>query len=214
MSTGWRLGVILVVFAAVAAVLRVAPPAKGAVNPSSLLVVPMALGEWSATVGIPEEILPLDPNEKLSLRRTYRNGPQLAWVSVGLFVGQDDEARRASVNKLYPQQRVSRIEPVSFAVSLTGAGAKPVTLPTVIIHQGSQHLLVTYWHQMESRVYGSEYHFRLALMRDLIFARRADSLLVRIAVPVGADGHVRERLDTVGHLAVPLYLALAPEGAQ
>jgi EpsI family protein len=212
--TGWRLGVTLILFAACAVVLRVAPPVKGAVNPVSLYAVPMTLGTWVGAEGVPEEILPPDPNEKVSLRRTYRNGNHLAWVSVALFVGQDDDARRASINKIYPQRGASLIEPVSFAVPLDGSATGPMTLPAVIVHQDSRRLLVAYWHQIGNRVYGNEYRFRLALMRDVIFARRADALLVRIALPVGPDGQARESLDAVGLLAASLYAALAPEGRQ
>ena len=37
------------------------------------------------------------------------------WVSVALFVGQDNEIRRASVNRIYPGRAVNRIEPISFS---------------------------------------------------------------------------------------------------
>ena len=82
---------ILLLFAASAVVLHRPPTVKGATNPVSLFGLPMTLGAWSGAEGAPVEILPVDPNEKLSVRRTYRKGGQLAWVSVALFVGQDVE---------------------------------------------------------------------------------------------------------------------------
>jgi EpsI family protein len=209
--TGWRLGVTLILFAASAIVLRMAPPVMSAVNPVSLYAVPMTLGTWVGAEGVPEEILPPDPNEKVSVRRTYRNGNHLAWVSVALFVGQDDDARRASINKLYPQRGASLIESVSFAVSLDGSAAGAITLPAVIVHQDSRRLLVAYWHQIGNRVYGNEYRFRLALMRDVIFARRADALLVRIATPVGPAPQVADELAVVAGLAPSIYAALGQE---
>lgn len=212
MTIGWRLGVTLLLFAAGAAVLHMTPAVTSAMNPVSLYALPTVLGAWSGADGVPEEILPLDPNEKMSVRRTYRDGDRIAWVSVALFVGQDDDARRASVNKIYPQRAVSLIEPVSLNVPLNGSKESPSALSAVIIHQDSRRLLVAYWHQIGGRVYGNEYRFRFALMRDLIFARRADALLVRIALPVGSDGPAREGLDTVGPLAASLYAALAAEG--
>jgi EpsI family protein len=205
---GWRLGVTLMLFAATAVVLHLAPPVKGAVNPVSLYAIPTTLGAWSGTEGVPEESLPTDPNEKLSVRRTYHHGNQVAWVSVALFVGQDGDTRRASINKIYPQRSVSLIEPVSFAMPLTESSARPVTLPAVIVHQYSQRLLVVYWHQIGNRVYGNDYRFRLALMRDLIFTRRADTLLVRIATPVGAELRGTEDLALVASLAPSIYAAL------
>jgi len=205
---GWRLGVTLILFAASAVVLHMAPPVKGAVNPASLYAIPMTLGTWIGAEGVPEEILPPDPNEKISVRRTYRNGNHLAWVSVALFVGQDDAARRASINKIYPQRGASLIEPVSFAVPLDGSAAGPITLPAVIVHQDSRRLLVAYWHQIGNRVYGNEYRFRLALMRDVIFARRADTLLVRIATPAGPAAQVADDLAVVAGLAPSVYAVL------
>ena len=208
MRTGWRLGVILVLFVAVAVVLYTARPVKSAVNPFSLFALPLAIDTWSGTEGVPEEILPADPSEKLSVRRTYRSGSQIAWVSVALFAGQDDETRRASVNKIYPQRAVSRIEPVPFAVSLAGSTASPVELPTVIIHQDARRLLVTYWHQIGQRVYGGEYRFRLALMRELILTRHADTLLVRIATPADTTLRRPDELALVASLAPSIYGAL------
>ena len=208
MRIGWRLGVTLILFAAGAIVLRMAPPVKSAVSPVSLYAVPLTLGTWVGVEGVPEEILPQDPNERISVRRTYRNGNHLAWVSVALFVGQDDDARRASINKIYPQRGASLIEPVSFAVPLDGSAAGPITLPAVIVHRDSRRLLVAYWHQIGNRVYGNEYRFRIALMRDVIFARRADALLVRIATPAGPAPQVADDLAVVAGLARSVYAAL------
>jgi len=208
---GWRLGVTLILFAAGAIVLRMAPPVKSAVNPVSLYAVPLTLGTWVGVEGVPEEILPQDPNEKISVRRTYRNGNHLAWVSVALFVGQDDDARRASINKIYPQRGASLIEPVSFAVPLDGSAAGPITLPAVIVHRDSRRLLVAYWHQIGNRVYGNEYRFRLALMRDVIFARRADALLVRIATPAGPAAQVADDLAVAAGLAPSIHAAISRE---
>jgi len=208
---GWRLGVTLILFAAGAIVLRMAPPVKSAVSPVSLYAVPLTLGTWAGAEGVPEEILPQDPNEKISVRRTYRNGNHLAWVSVALFVGQDDDARRASINKIYPQRGASLIEPVSFAAPLDGSATGPITLPAVIVHQDSRRLLVAYWHQIGNRVYGNEYRFRLALMRDVVFVRRADALLVRIATPAGPAAQVADDLAVVAGLAPSIHAAISQE---
>lgn len=214
MKMGWRLGITLMLFGAGAAVLHLAPPVKAAVNPTLLFALPMTLGGWSGADGVPEEILPPDPSEKMSVRRTYRSGDRVAWVSVSLFVGQDDEARRGSINRIYPQRNASLIEPLPLSARLTGSTGSPVTLPAVLVHRETERLLVAYWHQIGNRVYGSEYGFRLALMRDLIFTRRADTLLVRIAVPVRAGGQISESREVVDRMASPLYAALAQDSGQ
>jgi EpsI family protein len=196
--------VILILFAATAGILHMAPPVTDAMKPVSVYAVPMTLGTWSGADGVPEEILPADPNEKLSVRRTYRNGDHVAWITVALFVGQD----RGSINKIYPQRSVNRIEPVTFTAALNGSASSPLVLPAVIIHQNSRRLLVAYWHQIGNRVYGDEYRFRFAQMRDMVFARRADSMLVRIATPAGPAPQLGMDLATVAGLASDMYAAL------
>ena len=203
---------ILSLLTGTATILYFAPPVTSAVNPVAVYAVPTMLGSWSGVEGVPEEILPLDPNERASVRRTYRNGDRVAWVSVALFAGQAQAARQSSINKIFPERSVSRIEPVSFAAKLNGVAASSIALPAVIIHQDSRNLFVTYWHQIGAHVYGSEYDFRLALMRDMVLARRADSMLIRIATPLDLKAHLATDLTTVERLASELYTSLGGGG--
>jgi EpsI family protein len=166
------------------------------------------LGAWTGTDGAPEETLPSDPNEKSAVRRTYRSGSQVAWVSIALFVGQNHDARRASINKIYPQRSVSLIEPLSLTVPLNGPSTSPVALPVVAVHQDSQRLVVVYWHQIGRQSFGNEYRFRLALTREILVDRRADSILVRIAAPGTDRSGIAQALETVSALAPLLYAAM------
>jgi EpsI family protein len=206
---GWRLAVTLMLFGLGALALNMPLSVQGTVEPASLNALPATLGSWTGTDGIPEEYLPSDPNEKSVVRRTYRNGAQIAWVSVALFAGQNNDARRASVNKIYPQRNVSIIEPLSFTVPLNGPSASPVALPAVALHQqDAPRLVVVYWHQIGRQTFGSEYRFRLALTREILFARRADSILVRIAVPTTDSSGTAQALETVSTLVPLLYTAM------
>ena len=211
MKLGWRVGMILMLFGAGAAVLHLAPPVKAAVNPGLLFGLPMTLGEWSGADGVPDDILPRDPNEKLSVRRTYRGRDHVAWISVSLFVAQDEEARRGSVNKIYPQHNVSLIEAVPFTARLGTPPVSPIRLPAVLVHHESGRLLVAYWHQIGNNVYGSEYGFRLALMRNLILTRRADTLLIRIATPASRERPMADDLAVVTSIAPTVHAALSLE---
>jgi EpsI family protein len=212
---GWRLAVVLILFAAAAVVLHTARPVTGVVNAVSLFAIPETLGVWSGVDGVPEDILPLDPNEKLSVRRTYRHGAQVAWVSVALFVGQEDETRRASVNRIYPQRNVSLLEPAPSAVALAVSPGSPRRLPAVIVHQEARRLLVAYWHQMGRHVYANEYRYRLALMSDLILRRRSDALLVRIATPANPEPRATDDLASIETLATAVYASLGqPEAGR
>ena len=211
MRIGWRLGVVLVIFGAAGAILHTATPVTSAVNPASLFSVPPQVGAWTSVDGVPDDILPLDPNEKLSVRRTYQRGPQTAWVSVALFVGQSDETRQASINKIYPQRNVSLLERMPVTVSLGAPPAEASRIPAVLVHQEAREFLVAYWHQIGGRVFGNEYRFRMALMRGLLFDRRADTLLVRIAAPAGKESQTTEALAAVSELGSAVHAALSAE---
>jgi EpsI family protein len=208
MRVGWRLGVTLILFALGGLALYMPLSVKGTVEPASLHAIPAILGTWTGTDGAPEENLPSDPNERSVVRRTYRSGRQVAWVSIALFGGQNNDGRRASVNKIYPQRSVSLIEPLSLTVALNGPSAGPVALPAVALHQDAQRLVVVYWHQIGRQTFSSEYRFRLALAREILLARRADSLLVRIAVPGTDRSGIAQAVETVSALAPLLYTAM------
>jgi EpsI family protein len=81
----------------------------------------------------------------------------------------------------------------------------------IIHHQDSHRLLVAYWHQIGNRIYGGEYRFRLALMRELILARGVDSMLVRIATPLGTGLSGADERTIVESLAPSIYAALHRE---
>jgi len=194
---GLRLATVLILFGMAAFLLHSAAPVTSAVNPASVYAVPNSLGTWTGSDGVPEEVLPVDASEKISVRRTYRHG-----------VGQDNEIRRASVNRIYPGRAVNRIEPVSLTAPLYEAGTSPVPLAAVIVQQEGRRLLVAYWHQIGRRVFGNEYSFRVALMRDIVVDRHADSMLVRIAMPAGPESQLSADLAVVERLAVDLYASL------
>lgn len=208
MRIAWRLGVTLALFALGALALYMPLSVKAAVEPAALHALPATLGAWTGVDGAPEEALPSDPNERLAVRRTYRNGRQVAWVSIALFSGQNNEARRASINKIYPQRGVSLIEPLPLTVALQGPSVSPVALSAVVVHLDSQPLVVVYWYQIGRRTFGSEFRFRLALTREILFARRADSILVRIAAPVMGPSGTAQALETVSALTPLLSTAM------
>ncbi len=207
MSEGWRLGIVLGLLAATAGVVYVAPPVLDRGNPIVLYGLPTTLAGWTATDGVPEPLLPPDPHEMATVRRAYRNGQRIAWISVAMFTRQDDPVRRASIDRIYPQQHVALVERARLTVVLDGS--VPTALPAVVIHRAGQQLMVVYWHEIGRRAYGSEYWFRWALMRNILFARRGDSVLVRIAVPVSQTEGVSRSLAAVTELVPSLYAALA-----
>lgn len=208
MNAGPRLAVVLGLLAVTAAVVHSTPSLRESSRPAALYDLPAAVSGWSSVDAIPDGILPIDLSETAGVRRTYQRGQRVAWVSVAMFTRQDQPERRASINRIYPEKDVSLLEAVPLSLLVNGSTV-PVT--AVIVSGSARRFVVVYWHQIGQRMYPSESRFRLALMREIVFARRGDSLLVRIAVPVGPGG-VPASLTTTAELAPALFAALAGPG--
>lgn len=158
--------------------------------------------------GAPEALLPRDPNEKVAGRFTFWKDRGPAFVSVALFTRQDNPARRASINFIYPLRGASLIEGSRLDVALGQNGNERVSLPTVVIHGADTRLAILYWHQIGTHAYSSDYRFRLGLLTRILFARRGDSLLVRVAVPADGPQDVTRALRTAGAIAPLVYQAV------
>jgi EpsI family protein len=208
MCAAWRFTTALALLAAAGAVVYLVPAVQEKFNTAALYAFPVTLGPWNATEGVPEWALPIDPRERAAIRRTYRTGRELAWVSVAVFTRQDDISRRVSINLIYPERNSSLLEPVPITVPTVGAVPTPLSLSARLVHQERQNILVAYWHQIGRRPFGSELRYRMSLMRDIIVSRRGDSILVRIAVPVASQESMAESLSTISGLAPLLQQAV------
>jgi EpsI family protein len=207
MSPIRRLGVVLALVAGAGGTVHWLPPLRVREAPALDTALPSTLGAWMATDGVPEAVLPFDEHEAAAVRRTYRDGPRVAWISVGLFTHQDDPLRRPSVEHIYPEARAVRIESADLTMALDGLG--PTTVATRLIHRGGGQHVVAYWYQIGRHVYGSDYWYRWALVRSIVLARRGDSLLIRIAVPVDRTHGLSRSRSAVAELGPPVYAALA-----
>jgi EpsI family protein len=184
------------------------PPVADKEPPRSLRNLETVAG-WRSMEGVPEALLPRDPNEKAASRLTYQNAGGHAFVSVAFFTGQDDPARRPSINFVYPRRGASLIEGSPLDLTLGPDGDEPVSLPAVVIHAEDTRLAVLYWHQIGTHVYASDYWLRLTLLARIILARRGDSILVRVAVPADGLEGVPAALRTAGEIAPLIYRAVA-----
>jgi EpsI family protein len=204
-SQAWRLWLLLGLIGLAAAAVALVP-AVSEQRPQALLFLAPTLPGWIPTEGAPEWALPPDPAERTAVRRTYERGADTVWVSVALFTGQQDPKRRVAINRIYPERNTVRIDRLPFALALNGSPSHPLGLPAVLVQRSEeQRLLVVYWHQMGGRAYGGEYAHRLALTRDIVFARRADSVLVRIAVPITAGTPPDRALRVAAEMAPALF---------
>ncbi|MBI2527060.1 MAG: exosortase-associated EpsI family protein [Candidatus Rokubacteria bacterium] len=213
MRPPWRLGLLLGLLLVAGATIVLIPGVREQRDHALLALAPSPAG-WTSLEGAPEWALPVDPNGRSALRRTYQRGPDTLWVSVAVFSRQQEPERRAAINLIYPERNTVRIDRLPFTLSLNGSPDPPLELPAMVIQRDQERrLLVVYWHQMGRRAYGSEYAHRLALTRDILFARRADSVLVRIATPLPPEGTLDQRLGPLREIAPALYAAVRLAGS-
>jgi hypothetical protein len=205
----WRLGLVLGLLALAGATAFFAPAVSERWDASSLPALPRTLAGWTSVDGAPEWALPVDPNERSAVRRTYQRGPDTAWVSVVLFSGQHEPDRRSAINLIHPEKNTVRIDRMPFDLALNGSPDRAVSLPAVLIQRThDERLLVVYWHQMGYRAYGNEYAYRLALMRDILIDRHADMVLVRIAAPLAVGENPEQGLAHFRQIAPAIYAAV------
>jgi EpsI family protein len=205
----WHLSVTLSLLAVAGAAIHLTPAVPDKESSRLIVSIPETVAGWTSTEGAPEALLPQDPNEKSALRRTYRKDGCEAFVSIALFTRQDDPGRRSSINLIHPLRGTSLIESSWLDLKFGQPGEKVASLPAAVIREGNRRLAVLYWHQIGRQTYSSAYRLRLVLLGRILFARRADMLLVRIAVPAAGEEGAPAALRTASEIAPLLYKAIA-----
>lgn len=204
-----RLAVLLGLIGATAAFVALTPQGQDGEGGTKLSAMPVELAGWTSTWDAPEWALPRDPNEGTTVRRTYQRGDRVIWTSVALFTRQNAAGRRPSIDRIYPEKNTSRIDRLTLPVALNGVPGGSLRLPVIIGQKEQQRLVVVYWHQLGGSAYGTEYGYRLALMREVLFRRPAESALVRIAMSMRPTDAMDESLRVASEIAPPLYGAVA-----
>lgn len=208
----WHLSATLALLVVAGTAIHLTPAVSDSEPSRPVISIPEMFGGWTSTEGAPEWLLPRDPNEKVSVRRTYQDRDHVAFVSVALFTREDNPGRRSSANFIHPLRGPSLIESSRLDLKLGQPSETAASLPTAVLHEGNRQLAVLYWHQIGRQTYGSAYQLRLALLGRILLARRADMLLVRIAVPTtGAEG-APGALRAATQIAPSLYRAIAELG--
>ncbi|MGH7393307.1 MAG: exosortase-associated EpsI family protein [Candidatus Rokuibacteriota bacterium] len=204
MSALRRLAVVLALAGAAGALIALAPRAEERGDLGFRGHSPDIPG-WTVTDGAPEWALPVDTRQTSGIRLTYRRGAQTLWVSLALFTRQDDAGRRASV--VYPEEGTSYIERADLPIRLLGEPETLVDVPILIGHKGERRLLMAYWHQLGRRAFGSQYTYRLELLREVLVDRTADAGLVRVAAALGPGAPLPRALGAVAEVAPHLHAA-------
>ena len=77
----------------------------------------------------------------------------------------------------------------STVIHIAVAGrAEPVEANYYIVQKGDNKSVVIYWYQSHGRTVASEYKAKYYVMADSIRLNRTDTALVRVTVPLGANG--------------------------
>jgi EpsI family protein len=165
--------------------------------------VPMtAEGLEGVDVVVPEEELRV-AGVSDHVMRAYGSGVAPAFtVYVGYYASQTGGRTIHSPRNCLPGAGWQALESSRQQVS-TEAG--PVEVNRYLIQNGGQQALVLYWYQGRGRVVSNEYTVKWNLLRDAALRRRSDEALVRVLVPITAEG-----VDAATRLATRVASRMVP----
>ena len=159
-------------------------------SPPSLFLLPMQLGNWQQTQDTPLEPdvqQMLGPDD--SLERQYRlaGSGKAADLFVAYYKTQLQAKNAHDPKVCLPgsgwNPRVSRL------IQVAVPGQKnPLTVNYYRIAKQDSEAVVLYWFQTYKGVYTFEQQLKFHRMLDAITDNRTDMALVRVVVPVDADG--------------------------
>jgi len=187
---------VLALLGATAVILHRHNSPEALVGRRSLSSFPLQIGLWrgGALPLTPAELNVLGPGD--FLMREYRT-PRLP-EPVNLYIAY------------FPSQRTGDTIH-SPKDCLPGAGWTPLVSGRLLIRNGDGSLmsvnryivgrdlsraLVLYWYQAHGRVTASEYVAKIRLVEDAVRMNRTDGALVRVVVPLAADGQLRSAQNT------------------
>jgi EpsI family protein len=150
---------------------------------------PRSAGGWRVTHEFPietevQELLKADD----TLSRAYAS-PEGGNVSlfIALFKSQRAGVAPHSPKVCLPGSGWVPSESSTVALALAG-WPEPVPANRYVVSRGENRSLVLYWYQSAARVVANEYAAKLYTVLDGLRYRRSDTSLVRVIVPLGADG--------------------------
>lgn len=151
---------------------------------------PVRLGRWTL---LEEGVVGADVQQVLradeTLTRTYRHTarPGVASLFIAYFKSQRTGVNPHSPKNCLPGSGWYPVESGVLSMEVPGR-AGPIRVNRYIVAKGDSQSLVLYWYQTRDRVIASEYAAKVYLVADALRYNRTDTALVRIAVPVSAEG--------------------------
>jgi EpsI family protein len=151
---------------------------------------PRTVGGWGMTRDFPvekevQEVLRADD----LMSRVYMNPQQTAGASLFMAFFKTQRYGQAphSPKNCLPGSGWEPKEDSKRPVVVPGM-AEPIVVKKYLIERGDQKSLVLYWYQSHNRVIAGELTAKFWLVVDAVRHRRSDTALIRIIVPVQANG--------------------------
>ncbi len=142
---------------------------------------PAALKGWTGSNHAPPDALPADPRAPEHLLRTYRNGAQTVWVSVGYYPSQPEGRRPPAQELLFPRRGWSTLTERPVRIPLDGRRERSIPANLLVMRTADRRVVTLYWYQIQTRSIASDHWYRAILLYNRLVHRRSDGALVRIA---------------------------------
>lgn len=172
----------LALMAIAGALLFLPPSAKEVPLAAPFERFPTELASWTASTPVPQGIMAVDPKVPKHLFRTYQNGIQTVWVSVGYYPSQPEGRRPPAQQLLFPQSGWSHLSQAPVRIPVGATRSLPATL--LVMETPERRLSILYWYQVGGDTIASDHWYRALLIYNRLFHRRSDGALVRIASPI------------------------------
>jgi EpsI family protein len=169
--------------------------------------LPKILADWRITdEGFTDdktnEVLKADE----TLVRVYASPEERA--SASLFVAYFQSQRQGqaphSPKHCMPGAGWSQLGATMMPISIEGR-TNPISVNRFVLQKGDSKVVVLYWYQANNRVIADEYQAKMYLVWDAIRYNRTDTALVRVIVPVGADGNEDTAAQKAAHFVQDLF---------
>jgi EpsI family protein len=177
--------VTVLVLVASAALAISAGPERIEVRREDSLSLPPTMGDWQGLNEAPNELLlPPDIHASKQLAMTYRHGPEVVWVSVGVYLDQGEGRRPAARELLFPGQGWTTLSEGSVRIRVAGEPGTSIPATLVVHTMAGQRAAILYWYQIGARSIASDHWYRAVGLYDRVIYGRADGALIRLGSPL------------------------------
>jgi EpsI family protein len=155
-----------------------------------LRLFPSGIGAWRMEQDLPieadvQQVLRADDTvNRLYVEPATGRG---VYFFIGYFKTQRYGQAPHSPKNCLPGSGWEPVETGTVPIQVPGR-AEPLVANRYVVERGGEKSIVIYWYQSHSRAVASEYEAKFWLVMDAVRYRRSDTSLVKLVIPVGAEG--------------------------